>query len=72
VGFLYLIPAVASAVMLGLLWDVLSYPRLVGACWLAGILLQFFIGEPLNALWLGGLLLNVVLGVGLAIRWKMA
>ena len=69
--FLYLIPPVASGVMLVLLWDVLSHPRLVGACWLVGILLQFALGEPFNVPWLGGLLLNVALAVGLAIRWKV-
>lgn len=59
--------------MLVLLWanDLLSPPRLVGACWLTAILLQFFLGEPFNFLWLGGLLLNVALGVCLAIRLKV-
>jgi hypothetical protein len=72
VGFLYLIPPVASAVMLGLLWSELTHPRLVGACWLVGVLLQFVVGEPFNVGWLAGLVLNAALGVGLAIRLKMA
>jgi hypothetical protein len=71
---LYLIPAAASGALFILLWvfGVLSRPLLVGAWWLSGICLQFFLGDAGNLVSLAGLLMNVTLGVYLSVRLKMA
>ncbi len=71
--FLYLVPAFATGLMLGVLWlsDELSHPLAIAVCWLIGIALQFFVSRGLDVVWLAGLLINVVIGVYLAVRMKL-
>jgi hypothetical protein len=67
----FLVPPIAVAVLLAVGWStgLLTYPVRIGACWLAGVYLQFFSSSV--TLSLAGLLINVVVGVYLSIRLKL-
>jgi hypothetical protein len=68
----FLLPAIAGGVLFVLAWGggLLSRPGLVGAAWVAGIVLQFFVGGRSMWIWLAGLLINVGVGVYLSLRFK--
>ena len=72
-GFLYLLPGIASLTMFVLLWknDLLARPFMVGAWCVTGLCLQFLGGGHV-AVWLGGLLINVGVAVYLIIRLKLS
>jgi hypothetical protein len=72
-GFLYLMPGIASVVLFVLLWrnGLLGHPRLVGVCCLTGLVLQFS-GSRYVGVWLAGLLVNVGIALYLSIRLKLA
>jgi hypothetical protein len=70
----FLLPAIAGGVLFVLAWGagLLSRPGLVGTAWVAGIVLQFFLGGRSMWIWLAGLLINVAVGVYLSVRFKAA
>jgi hypothetical protein len=72
-GFLFLLPGIVSVVMFVLLWknDLLARPRLVGACCVTGLILQFS-GSGYLGVWLAGLLINVGVALYLSIRLKLS
>jgi len=72
-GFLFLLPGIASATMFVLLWrgKVLTHPRVVGVCCAIGLALQFLGGEYVGV-WLAGLLVNVCMALYLSIRLKLS
>ena len=72
-GFLFLLPGIASLTMFILLWrnDLLTHPRVVGVCCAIGLTLQFVGGQRVGV-WLAGLLVNVGIAVYLSIRLKLS
>jgi hypothetical protein len=70
---LFLLPAIASTVLFVLAWGggLLPRPGVVGAAWVAGIVLQFFLGGRSMWIWLAGVLINVGVGVYLSVRLKV-
>jgi hypothetical protein len=68
----FLLPGIASTVLFVLAWGagLLSRPGLVGTAWVAGIVLQFFLGGRSMWIWLAGLLINVAVSMYLSIRFK--
>jgi hypothetical protein len=69
----FLLPCIAGGVLFVLAWraGLLSRPGLVGAAWVAGFVLQFFLGGRSVWIWLTGLLINVGVGVYLSVRLKV-
>lgn len=70
--FLYLIPALVSAVQFVLQWqsDLLPRPAIVGVLCGTGLALQFVFDRSMN-IWLAGLLINVAMALYLTIRMKL-
>jgi hypothetical protein len=69
---LFLVPGVASVVLLVLMWrgGFLSRPGLVAVWCAGGLALQFF-GATFSPAWVAGLLINVVVAIYLSIRLKL-
>jgi hypothetical protein len=70
---MFLIPPIASVVLLVILWstDQLPRPRVVGLCVLVGVLAQWF--TPMySAPWVTALLVNVGLAIYLTMRLKLS
>ena len=69
---MFLIPPVASVVLLIILWSTgqLPRPRVVGLCVAAGVLAQW-LTPVYSAPWVAALVINVCVAIYLTIRLKL-